>query len=375
MNDTTLQARVAELQARGVTVVDPTQVYVGSDVCPERIAPGSILYPGTRLHGPRTFLAPRTQIGSEGPATVVDSVLGEEAEIASGYIANSVLLNGARLGSNAHVRPGTLLEEHASTAHAVGLKQTILLTYVTVGSLVNLCDVLVSGGRSRTQHSEIGSGFIHFNYTPHGPEGDKATPTLIGDVERGVFLREERIFLGGLSGIVGPRKIGFGAFTVAGQVIREDVVENRIYSSIGRAFDKIFNRTKQQLPADKVAANVSFIGQLFALKAWYSDVRLARTAQIGDQGFEHILIKEALSTIQDCIAERILRLNALLRSFGCEPQVFEVDKGHCPLPLRLSSNVLQHLDWLKGLSESDVSAGRAWLHRVSSSISMRPASS
>src|SRR5580698_8264990 len=93
MTDTNPQARVTVLQARGVTVFDPAQVYVGSEVCPERIAPGSILFPGTRLHGSRTFLAPRSKVGSEGPATVIDSVLGEEAEIASGYIANSVVLN------------------------------------------------------------------------------------------------------------------------------------------------------------------------------------------------------------------------------------------------------------------------------------------
>jgi hypothetical protein len=68
------------------------------------------------------------------------------------------------------------------------------MAYVTVGSLVNFCDALVSGGQSRAQHSEIGSGFIHFNYTPSGKTGDKATPTLVGDVERGVFLREEKIF-------------------------------------------------------------------------------------------------------------------------------------------------------------------------------------
>jgi hypothetical protein len=368
MTDTNPQARVTMLQARGVTVFDPAQVYVGSEVCPERIAPGSILFPGTRLHGSRTFLAPRSKVGSEGPATVIDSVLGEEAEIASGYIANSVVLNGARLGSNAHVRPGTLLEEYASTAHAVGLKQTILLAYVTVGSLVNLCDVLVSGGRSRNQHSEIGSGFIHFNYTPYGQEGDKATPTLIGDVERGVFLREEKIFLGGLSGIVGPRKVGFGAFTVAGQVVREDVAESRIYSSVGRALDKIFSRIRQQLPADKVASNIEFIGQLFALKAWYSRVRLARTAQMENQWVQNVLISEALFTIEDCIAERTLRLNALLRSFGYDQQDFEVDLGECPISLDSSLHALQHLDWLRSLSDSEVSAGQAWLHRVSSSI-------
>src|SRR6185436_10422934 len=119
-------------------------------------------------------------------------------------------------------------EEEASTAHAVGLKQTILLSFVTLGSLINFCDLLMAGGTSREDHSEVGSGFIHFNFTPWGRSGDKATPSLIGDVTAGVFLRQPRIFLGGLSGIVGPQKVGFGSCTVAGQVLRREVPPNRL---------------------------------------------------------------------------------------------------------------------------------------------------
>ncbi len=72
------------------------------------------------------------------------------------------------MGLGAHVREGCLLEEEASGAHCVGLKQTILLPFVTLGSLVNFCDCLMAGGTSREDHSEVGSSYIHFNYTPDG---------------------------------------------------------------------------------------------------------------------------------------------------------------------------------------------------------------
>src|SRR6266550_1655634 len=135
--------------------------------------------------------------------TILDhTVIGENAEVASGYVKDSVMLRDARVGSNAHIRVGTLLEEEASTGHAVGLKHTVLMSFVTLGSLINFCDGLISGGKSRREHTEVGSGFIHFNFTPRGQYGDKATPSLIGDVVHGVFLRQQRIFLGGLSGIV-----------------------------------------------------------------------------------------------------------------------------------------------------------------------------
>jgi UDP-N-acetylglucosamine/UDP-N-acetylgalactosamine diphosphorylase len=90
------------------------------------------------------------------------------------------------------------LEEEASGAHAVGLKQTIFLPFVTAGSLINFCDALIAGGTSRKDHSEIGSSYIHFNYTPHQ---DKATPSLIGDVPHGVMLDQPAIFLGGQGGL------------------------------------------------------------------------------------------------------------------------------------------------------------------------------
>ena len=128
------------------------------------------------------------------------------------------------MGSAAHVRPGTLLEEEAGGAHAVGLKQTIFLSFVTAGSLINFCDGLMAGGTSRKNHSEIGSSYIHFNFTPHQ---DKATPSLIGDVPRGVMLDQPPIFLGGQGGLVGPVRIAYGTVIPAGTICRQDILRRR----------------------------------------------------------------------------------------------------------------------------------------------------
>ena len=91
------------------------------------------------------------------------------------------------MGLGAQVRETCILEEEASGAHCAGIKQTILLPFVTLGSLINFCDCLMAGGTSRQNHSEVGSSYIHFNFTP---DGDKTTPSLIGDVPRGVMLAE-----------------------------------------------------------------------------------------------------------------------------------------------------------------------------------------
>ena len=157
------------LLARGLRLPIPSAVYVGDAVDLDRIAPGVVLHPGVRIEGRKTVLDRGVEIGTHGPVVLRDSALGRGATIASGAVEGAVLLAGASLGPDAHVRPGTLLEEGAGTAHAVGLKQTILLAFGTLGSNINFCDCLLAGGRSRKDHSEVGSGFIHFNFTPIGP--------------------------------------------------------------------------------------------------------------------------------------------------------------------------------------------------------------
>jgi bifunctional N-acetylglucosamine-1-phosphate-uridyltransferase/glucosamine-1-phosphate-acetyltransferase GlmU-like protein len=115
-----------------------------------------MIHPGVILHGDKTVIGPCAKIGTEGPATLMNAAVGRNAEIASGFVTEAAILPNARLGSNSHVRSGTLLEEWASTAHSVGLKHTVLMSFVTVGSLINLCDFLVSGGvrEENTRKSE-----------------------------------------------------------------------------------------------------------------------------------------------------------------------------------------------------------------------------
>ena len=183
-----------QLQSRGVTFVAPETTHVAPDVNPDRIAPGTVIHPGCRLSGADLAIGPACVIGCEAPATVNDCQLGAGVELAGGFFERSTFLDGFKAGSGAHVRPGCLFEEGSSIAHSVGVKQTVFLPWVTAGSLINFCDALMAGGTGRKDHSEIGSSYIHFNFTPHQ---DKATASLVGDVPRGVLLNQPAIFLGG----------------------------------------------------------------------------------------------------------------------------------------------------------------------------------
>jgi hypothetical protein len=355
-----LETKLDFLECQGVTVIDRRQTYLDEAVDISRVCRGAVLYPGTRLVGARTFVGPGAKVGIEGPAVLEDTIIGENAEVASGYLKEAVMLRDARVGSNAHIRVGTLLEEEASTAHAVGLKHTVLMSFVTMGSLINFCDGLISGGKSRREHTEVGSGFIHFNFTPRGQSGDKATPSLIGDVAHGVFLRQPRIFLGGLSAIVGPQKVGFGSFTVAGQVLRREVPSNRIVGDVPRKVDKEFYAALEA-PGRILKLNLEYIGQLTALRAWYRDVRLARIP--AGPEYEHIRVvtKAASELLSVCIDERVERLRQFLEERGLPIPSLSFANPPCPLRIEPSTPYVDHIEWVNGLSEADVELGVSWL--------------
>jgi UDP-N-acetylglucosamine/UDP-N-acetylgalactosamine diphosphorylase len=359
----TLGEKLDILVSKGVTIIDRRQTYLDEAVDESRICAGAVLYPGTRLIGANTFVGPEAKIGTEGPTVLDNAVIGENAEVASGYLNGAVMLRNARVGANAHIRIGTLLEEGASTAHAVGLKHTILMSFVTLGSLINFCDGLIAGGRSKKEHTEVGSGFIHFNYTPWGRTGDKATPSLIGDAVHGVFLRQPRIFLGGLSGLVGPQKVGFGSLTVAGQVLRREVPPNRTVGDVPRKVDREFSASTET-PSRVLRLNLEYIGQLTALQTWYREVRLVRIPVSPQYAHIRIVTEAALETLSVCINERVERLRQYLEERGLPAPLLSFSNPPCPLKISARSPYLDHIEWIAGLSNFDLEMGVSWLRAI-----------
>lgn len=296
------------LVERGAVIPCPAAVEVDETVRPERIAPGVVIHAGCRLAGETTSIGPFCEIGGEGPAVVENCQLGRKVRLRGGYFSESCFLDGAGMGSGAHVRSGTLLEEEASGAHAVGLKQTVFLPYVTAGSLINFCDCLLSGGTSRKNHSEIGSSYVHFNFTPHQ---DKATPSLIGDVPRGVMLDQAPVFLGGQGGLVGPVRIEYGTVIPAGIICRQDLLEGNQIAAIAPPAASAARRFSpgRYLGVNRIVHNnLLYIGNIQALMAWYKNVR-KRTMQADRFGLA--CWEGALARLESILEERIRRLAEL----------------------------------------------------------------
>ena len=267
-----LDARVRALLEAGARIPRPESVVIASEVRLEQIvARGLVLHPGTKIAGERTVILEDTELGYEEPVTLENAVLGRGVKVHGGFVKDSVLLDGCEVRQGFHGREGCLLEEGSYFAHNVGLKMTIVFPFVVLGSLINFCDCLLAGGTSRKHHSEVGSGFIHFNFSPRG---DKATPSIFGDVPRGVMLDQAPIFLGGLAGVVGPSRVGFGSVLAAGTVYRADYDEDRlVLGERRRDGSTAFRPRALGAIRAKVGKNLLYLGELVALWAWYRHVR------------------------------------------------------------------------------------------------------
>jgi UDP-N-acetylglucosamine/UDP-N-acetylgalactosamine diphosphorylase len=322
----------------------PFSVEIGDEVNPERIAGSSIIYGAARIYGENTLIAQDVKLGYEAPVTLIDCQLGEAVELKGGYFTNSVFLNKATMGSNAQVRSGCLLEEQAGGNHCVGLKQTILFPFVQLGSLVNFCDCLMAGGTSRKNHSEVGSSYIHFNYTPRQ---DKATPSLIGDVPRGVMLREPPIFLGGQGGIVGPVQIDYGTVMPAGIICRQDFKTEGILWSSQSSLEKKKEFVAGAYDGDiirKIKRNIEYVANLSALRQWYRHVR--REFFIRETHGD-ALYSGAYKVLDDAITERIKQLRLFLQNMETSMEVV-TKKMKKIYPDSVSSTQRQFLqDWPK----------------------------
>jgi bifunctional UDP-N-acetylglucosamine pyrophosphorylase / glucosamine-1-phosphate N-acetyltransferase len=300
--------KVFRLINKGVEIRNPLTIDIGDEVNVERISGNGVrIHSGCRIYGGETVIASGARIGQEGPVTIEDCQIGPKVELKAGYFKKAAFLEKANMGSGAHVREGCILEEEANGAHCVGLKQTILFPFVTLGSLINFCDCFMAGGTSRKDHSEVGSSYIHFNFTP---SGDKTTASLIGDVPRGVMLNQPAIFLGGQGGMVGPLRLNYGNVIAAGTILRKDVSEsgkliitktyragvfpfvNDLYSGLSRILEN----------------NILYLANLAALEQWYIHVRhpFFTSQELGDLIYAGVLDKLALAK-----KERIKRLSVM----------------------------------------------------------------
>ena len=299
--------KIAQLVAKGVRVASPESVEIGAEVDVDRIAgDGVTIHAGSKIFGDETVILKDAIIGFEAPATVKNCQIGPGVELKGGFFENAVFLANAKAGLGSHVREASIFEEQASIAHTVGTKHTILFPFVTLGSLVNFCDCLMAGGTSRKNHSEVGSSYIHFNFTPNQ---DKVTASLIGDVPQGVMLNQPPIFLGGQGGLVGPCRLAYGTTVAAGTIVRKDELRpgRLLYGDAAKEGNLLYKPGRYRNEKRVVINNIIYVANLIALGQWYRQVR----SQFISEYFPETLLNGLDKNVNRAISERINRLEAL----------------------------------------------------------------
>jgi len=370
--------KIEKLLKKGVNIPNPDSIEIGSEVDTDKISgEGVVIYSGCKIFGGSTLILKNTRLGYESPVTIENCQIGTNVDLKGGFLKEAVLLDKVSIGYGSHIREGTILEEEASIAHMVGLKHTILLPFVTLGSLINFCDCFMSGGTSRRDHSEVGSSYIHFNYTPNQ---DKATASLIGDVPNGVMLNQRPIFLGGQGGLVGPCRLAFGTVIAAGSIYRKDELRQGrlIFEGLMRSGNIAFTSGIYRSLKRIMVNNIIYIANLIALMQWYLHVR----SKFISDNFPDVLFDGLKEKLNMAIDERIRKLKDFCQN---QPDFDGIEDSFNKMRLNegdrsLRDTFLKHIDSgiqksgmnyisvIKGLENKSSELGTKWLQGIVDSV-------
>ena len=192
-----LRQRIREYwMIEGVTMVDPSTVYIDWDVALGR---DTILYPNTLLLG-------RTSIGAEceiGPGSVIrDSAIGDRCRVQTSVIEEVVLEEEVEVGPFSHLRLESYIEQGVHIGNFAEVKKSRLGRGVRMGHFSYIGDASIGA------NVNIGAGTITCNF-----DGTEKHQTVV----------EEDVFLGSDTMLVAPVRVGARAATGAGAVVTKDV--------------------------------------------------------------------------------------------------------------------------------------------------------
>jgi bifunctional UDP-N-acetylglucosamine pyrophosphorylase/glucosamine-1-phosphate N-acetyltransferase len=199
-----LQAAAAELNARivrgwqlaGVTVQEPASTWIDLKAV---LAEDVELLPGCQIKG-ATVIERGAIIGPQ--TTLVDCEIGEGATVKRTDATLAVIGRNATVGPFSYLRPGTYLDEDGKIGTFVETKNSRIGRGSKVPHLSYIGDTTVGEG------SNVGAGTITANY-----DGVNKHSTVVGSHVR----------TGSHNVFVAPVRIGDGAYTGAGTVVRKDV--------------------------------------------------------------------------------------------------------------------------------------------------------
>jgi bifunctional UDP-N-acetylglucosamine pyrophosphorylase / glucosamine-1-phosphate N-acetyltransferase len=158
----------------------------------------------------------RTRVGGHcviGPdTTLTDVAVGEGASVVRTHGTSSSIGAGATVGPYTYLRPGTELGDDGKLGTFVETKNS------TIGAGTKVPHLTYVGDADIGEHSNIGASSVFVNY-----DGTSKSRTTIGSHVR----------TGSDTMFVAPVKVGDGAYTGAGTVLRDDVPPGALAVSAG----------------------------------------------------------------------------------------------------------------------------------------------
>ena len=192
---------------KGVTMVDPTTVWIDVDV---DLAQDVTLLPGVILQGATTISEGAT-IGPD--TTLMDVEVGPGAEVVRTHGSFAVIGENATVGPFSYLRPGTILGVGGKIGAFVETKNAQIGDGAKVPHLAYCGDAVVDDG------ANIGAGTIFANY-----DGINKSTSHVG----------KNAFVGSNSVLVAPVDIGPGALVAAGSAVTDDVPAGALGVARGR---------------------------------------------------------------------------------------------------------------------------------------------
>ncbi len=234
-----LNRRTTERWMReGVSIVDPDTTWIDADVT---IGRDATILPHTQLLG-ATSIAPLATIGPD--TTLVDTEVGEGAEVKRTEAHLAVIGAGATVGPFSYLRPGTELGTGGKIGGFVETKNAKIGPGAKVPHLTYAGDATIGEG------ANIGAGTIFANY-----DGVAKHHTTVG----------RHSFVGSDSVLIAPVTIGDGAYVGAGSAVTGDVEPGQIAVARGRQrnIDGWVARSRAGTKSD-VAARAAGAGEAVA---------------------------------------------------------------------------------------------------------------
>ncbi|MFD5215922.1 bifunctional UDP-N-acetylglucosamine diphosphorylase/glucosamine-1-phosphate N-acetyltransferase GlmU [Microbacterium sp. NPDC058345] len=199
------QRIVRHWQREGVTVVDPATTWIDDDAT---LAPDVTILPNTQILR-ATVIAAGATIGPD--TTLVDCEVGEDAVVRRTDATLAVIGANATVGPFSFLRPGTVLGEGGKIGAYVETKNAQIGEGSKVPHLSYVGDATIGRGVN------LGAGTITANY-----DDVNKHRTEVGD----------EVHTGSHTVLVAPVRLGAGAKTGAGAVVRKDVPAGALAMSV-----------------------------------------------------------------------------------------------------------------------------------------------